>query len=140
MDRLKNPLPLYIPRLAVSTFGTIKPDRLEECLAGADNGLAGRFLWTWPEPMPFHRPARSSDVYAAALRLQRLADLTMPMSEGAEPCPSFVPLEAPAADWWERFGQEMQAIEGRAQSLLLTSMGKARGQVLRLALLLELLR
>lgn len=140
VDRLKNPLPLYIPRLAVATFGTIQPDRLEECLAGADDGLAGRFLWTWPEPMRFHRPTRSSDVHAAALRLQRLVDLTMPTGEGGEPYPSFVPLDGPAADLLERFGQDMQAMEGRVQGLLLTSMGKARGQVLRLALVLQLLR
>ena len=140
VDRLRNPVPLFIPRLAVATFGTIQPDRLEQCLTGADDGLAGRFLWTWPEAIPFLRPTQSGDSQAGATRLQRLADLTMPFGEGGEPYPSYVPLDGPAADQLERFGQAMQAAEARAQGLLQTSIGKARGQVLRLALVLEFVR
>ena len=140
VDRLKNPVPLYIPRLALATFGTIQPDRLEDCLTGADDGLAGRFLWTWPDPCPFRRPAHASDAPAAALRLQRLADLPMRQDDAGEPCPSFVSLDPDAADTLEAFAREMQAAEAGATGLLLTSMGKARGQALRLALVLQLLR
>ncbi len=140
VDRQKNPVPLFIPRLAVATFGTIQPDRLEDALTGVDDGLAGRFLWAWPDPQPFRRPVRSCDALAAASRLQRLAGLAMPPGDDGEPRPAFLSLDPDAADCMERFGQEMQAREGSVTGLLLTSMGKARGQALRLALVLALLR
>ena len=73
VDRQKNPEPVFIPHLAVATFGTIQPDRLENALTGVDDGLAGQFLWTWPDPHLFLRPSLSCDAPAAALRLQRLA-------------------------------------------------------------------
>ena len=139
VDRQKNPVPVHIPRLAVATFGTIQPDRLEDALTGVDDGLAGRFLWTWPDPHPFRRPKQSCDVQAAANRLQRLADLTMPADDGGEPCPAYVSLDHDAAELLERFGQEMQDAEESAHGLLRSSIGKARGQALRLALVLELL-
>lgn len=139
VDRLKNPVPVFIPRLAVATFGTIQPDRLEDALTGVDDGLAGRFLWTWPDPHPFRRPTQSCDAPAAALRLQCLAGLAMRQDDAGEPCPSFVSLDPDAADQLERFGQDMQAGEEGAHGLLRSSMGKARGQALRLALVLEYL-
>ena len=139
VDRLKNPVPIFIPRLAVATFGTIQPDRLDDALTGVDDGLAGRFLWTWPDPHPFRRPTSASDAPAAALRLQRLANLAMPAGADGEPCPAFVSLDTAAANLLERFGQEMQAGEEGTHGLLRSSMGKARGQALRLALVLQLL-
>jgi len=139
VDRQKNPEPLFIPRLAVATFGTIQPDRLEDALTGVDDGLAGRFLWTWPDPQPFRRPTMSCDAPAAALRLQRLAGLTMLADDAGEMRPGFVSCDPDASDLLERFGQEMQAGEEGAHGLLRSSMGKARGQVLRLAMVLELM-
>lgn len=139
VDRQKNPEPLFIPRLAVATFGTIQPDRLEDALTGVDDGLAARFLWTWPDPHPFRRPTHSCDAPAAALLLIRLAELAMPAGDDGKPGPAHVCLDRGAADLLERFGQEMQAEEEGAHGLLRSSMGKARGQVLRLALVLELL-
>ena len=139
VDRLKNPVPLFIERLALATFGTIQPDRLEDCLTGVDDGLAGRFLWTWPDPQPFKRPNRSSDVPAAAQRLQRLADLAMPAGDDGELRPAFVSLDAKAADVLERFARDMQEAETGAYGLVKSSLGKARGQALRLSLVLTLL-
>ena len=139
VDRQKHPEPLFIPRLAVPVFGTIQPDRLEDALTGTDDGLAGRFLWTWPEAHPFRRPSVSSDAPAAATALGRLAGLAMRQDEAGEDVPAYLSLDADGADLLERFGQDMQAQETGANGLLLTSMGKARGQALRLALVLELL-
>ncbi len=139
VDRQKHPEPVFIPRLAVPVFGSIQPDRLEDALTGTDDGLAGRFLWTWPDPKPFRRPTTSCDAPAAATALNCLAALAMRENEAGEPCPGFVSLDPEAADLLERFAQEMQAAEEGAHGLLRSSMGKARGQVLRLALVLELL-
>ena len=139
VDRQKHPEPVFIARLAVPVFGTIQPDRLEDALTGTDDGLAGRFLWTWPDPHPFRRPIASCDVPSAATALGRLAGLAMRQDEAGEPIPGFMSLQPDAATLMERFGQDMQAAENGNTGLLLTSMGKARGQALRLALVLELL-
>ena len=139
VDRLKNPVPIYIRRLAVATFGTIQPERLEECLAGQDDGLAGRFLWTWPEPLPFRRPVQSHDRDGAAQRLQRLAELELVQGDDGERHPAYKSLDPAASAEMERFGQAMQARELAATGLLKHTIGKARGHALRLALVLEYL-
>ena len=139
VDRVKNPVPVYLPRLAVATFGTIQPDRLEDALTGVDDGLAGRFLWTWPEPHPFRRPTASADTGAAAHCLQRLAGLSMMKDANGNMHPSFLSLEADAVNLLERFAREMQDMENDVSGLLRSTLGKARGQALRLALVLEYL-
>ena len=139
VDRLKNPVPIFNCHLAVATFGTIQPDRLEDALTGVDDGLAGRFLWTWPEPHPFRRPSASSDTDAAVLRLQRLAGLSMMENDRGERRPSYVSLDPSAVRLMEAFGREMQGRENDAHGLLCSTLGKARGQALRLALVLQYL-
>ena len=139
VDRLKNPIPIFIRRLAMATFGTVQPERLEDCLAGQDDGLAGRFLWTWPEPIGFRRPVQSHDGEGAARRLIRLADLEMVADDAGELRPAFKSLDPDAMDVLERFGQAMQAREPMATGLYKSTLGKARGQALRLALVLEYL-
>lgn len=140
VDRQKHPDPIHLPRLAVPAFGTIQPDRLHDALTGTDDGLAGRFLWAWPDPVPFRRPKVSTNAPAAAAALGRLVALSMIGGEDGEPKPDFISLTSEAADLLERFAQDMQAAEEGAYGLLRSSMGKARGQALRLALVLELLR
>lgn len=139
VDRLKNPVPIFIRRLSVATFGTVQPERLEECLAGQDDGLAGRFLWTWPDPLPFRRPVQSHDREGAAQRLQRLADLEMVQGEDGDRHPSYSSLDSDASAALEQFGQAMQAREQAATGMLKGTIGKARGHALRLAQVLELL-
>lgn len=140
VDRLKNPAPIRLPRLAVASFGTIQPDRLADALTGTDDGLAGRFLWTWPDPVPFRRPTVQTDPDGAARALGRLAALSMVPGEDGEPKPAFVSADPDAAACLEAFACDMQAMEEGVSGLLKSSVGKARGQVLRLALVLELLR
>ena len=45
--------PLQLDRFAVSVLGTIRPNRLSEALESADDGLAARFLYSWPDPPPY---------------------------------------------------------------------------------------
>lgn len=139
VDRQKHPEPLFVPHLAVPVFGTIQPERLDDVLSGADDGLGSRFLWSWPEAQPFRRPREAADVDAAAHVLGRLADLTMLRDAEGSPCPSYMSLTSPAADALEAFAGEMQAREGQTHGLLRSALGKARGQALRLALVLEYL-
>ncbi len=139
VDRVKNPEPVLISHLACAVFGTIQPERLIDALGGADDGLAGRFLWTWPEPRPFDQPQSTCDEAAAAERLSRLAELTMPKDEAGRPHPSYMRLAADAVPILRDFGREMQAAENASTGLLKSAIGKARGQALRLALVLEML-
>ena len=140
VDRRSRPEPLFIPRLAIPVFGTIQPDRLAEVLGKDDDGLAARFLWTWPESRPFRRPAFAADHDGAVQALGRLAALMMATDDGGEFVPSFVRLDENGAKRLEAFGRAMQEREPGSHGLLRSALGKARGQALRLALVLTFLR
>jgi Protein of unknown function (DUF3987) len=53
VERQKHPEPIEIPRLAVSVYGGTQPDKLALLMREADDGLLGRILWVWPEPILF---------------------------------------------------------------------------------------
>jgi Protein of unknown function (DUF3987) len=57
VDRQKLTEPIVIPRFAVSWYGGIQPGRLAEVMRGADDGLLARFIWFWPDPLRFDKPA-----------------------------------------------------------------------------------
>ncbi|MBV8589346.1 MAG: DUF3987 domain-containing protein [Acetobacteraceae bacterium] len=139
VDRVKHPEPIIIPHLTVPVFGTIQPDRLGEVLAGADDGLSSRILWCWPEAREFRQPAIAADPGAAARCLLRLAKMPMARTIDGRPEPSYVSLAPEARPYLEEFGREMQAREGAAYGLFKSALGKCRGQVLRLSLVLEYL-
>ena len=44
---------LELERFAVSVLGTLHPDGLTKALEMADDGLAARFLYAWPDPAPY---------------------------------------------------------------------------------------
>jgi hypothetical protein len=138
IDRVKNPAPVFVSHLSIALFGTVQPDRLEEVFRDADDGLCSRFLWTWPNPRPFRQPKREADIGAAVERLKRLAALPLDDSEG-ELAPRCIPLEAEGQAVLEDFAREMQARENGAAPLMKSTIGKARGQALRLAITLEFL-
>ena len=140
VDRQKYPIPIYVPHLTVPAFGTIQPERLSDLLNGADDGLASRFLWAWPETAHvFARPADTGDAEQAAGALRRLADLTMAQAEDGVPVPSYVPLEDGAEQVLVAFARKAQMLEQGAHGLLKSSLGKARGQALRLSGVLQFL-
>lgn len=140
VDRQKHPEPIILNHLAVATFGTIQPERLGEVFEGADDGLAGRFLWAWPDAGEiFDRPGQSANIRAAADALITLADLTMGQDEHGNAHPLMMRLDDAAVPLIIAFGREMQVAERRSHGLLKTAIGKARGHALRLALVLELL-
>jgi Protein of unknown function (DUF3987) len=140
VDRQKYPVPIFIPHLTVPAFGTIQPDRLADILGGADDGLASRFLWAWPDTIrAFARPRDAGDLHQAAAALQRLADLAMPKAEDGAAIPAYVHLADDAQPVLVDFAREAQDRERAAHGLLKSAIGKARGQALRLALVLEYL-
>src|SRR5262249_54939107 len=53
VDRIKDPEPIVIKSLCLTIIGGIQPDRLATLIfSGDDDGLAARFLYTWPERVP----------------------------------------------------------------------------------------
>jgi hypothetical protein len=140
VDRQKYPVPIFVPHLTVSTFGTIQPERLAEILSGADDGLSSRFLWAWPEvTRDFDMPNDAADPHQAAQALIRLADLVMSKNDGGEAIPAYVHLASDARRVLVDLAREAKARERKACGLLKSAYGKVRGQALRLALVLEYL-
>jgi Protein of unknown function (DUF3987) len=142
VDRVKHSEPIIVPRLAVSWHGGIQPDRLAEVMRAADDGLLARFMWFWPEPIPFHRPKNPPDIGWAIAAFDRLRTLELFYDKrdlSRPPAPLLVALDEAAAAYLERFAQLMQAQKETAAGLLRSAMGKARGLVLRLSLVLEFL-
>jgi hypothetical protein len=71
-DRVKHRgQPLRIARATLAMLGGMQPDRLREALAGADDGLAARFGYVWPDPLPI-LPLPSEPDAAARGRRERL--------------------------------------------------------------------
>jgi hypothetical protein len=52
VDRMKNAEPLRIRNLSIGVLGGLQPDKLSGLIDGPDDGLAARFLWTWPDNQP----------------------------------------------------------------------------------------
>lgn len=106
VDRVKHPLPIVIPRFAVSWIGGIQPSRLAEVMKDADDGLLARFNWFWPEPIPFRRPRKAPDAPWAITALDRLRELQMIQGETG-PRPFFVHLSPSGADYLENLARDL---------------------------------
>lgn len=137
VERKTDPHPLIVSRLAVAVYGGVQPDKLGPLVRGIDDGLLGRFLWAWPEPLPFRLGARAPGAAQAIRALDRLRELDL--QPGDPPAPVMVPLTGEARAMIEAFGCRMQSRQNAAAGPLRSAYGKARGQALRLALVLEML-
>ena len=141
VERQKLPEPIIVPRLGVAVSGGIQPDKIADLIKGSDDGLLARFLWLWPEPVPFdigrQRPGASWAIQA----LDKLRELDLqPGDRPGDPArPVMVPLEASAIPLMQAFGREMQTRQRVAGGRMRSALGKARGHVLRLSLTLEFL-
>ena len=127
--------PLQLDRLAVSVLGTIEPDLLAQ-LESADRGLAGRFLYSWPDPAPFcpFRERRKSNA-EESVRMLLLIEEQARQSAG----PLVLSFETSALDRFERFLEGLHREPRHAESLEAAWLAKGPGTVARLAAALELL-
>jgi hypothetical protein len=99
VDRVKTDgVPLKIPNLSIAVTGGIQPDKLSSLLLkGDDDGLAGRFLLVWPEPIPPKRPTDYSDTSQMLTALRRISALTPSVDEFENPAPKVIVLSDAAA-------------------------------------------
>lgn len=133
-NRVKHPNGQDVPNLTIGVLGAIQPERLTEAIAGADDGLAARFLWTWPDQVPPFRIARDpvpADMAPAALA--RLAALPMGTDARGKPEPVRVRLSREAEDLLEDFGRAVMSAGDGTAGLMASAFGKARGHALRIA-------
>jgi hypothetical protein len=137
VERVKHPEPIVIPRLAVAVSGGTQPDKLAPLMREADDGLLARLLWAWPDPIPFRLGRRAPGAEWVIGALDRLRELNLAL--GDPPSPTMTPLADQAQAMLETFGRETQERQAEASGLLRSAIGKARGQALRLGLVLEYL-
>ena len=137
IDRIKSAKPIAIKHLAIGILGGIQPDKLTELLSGPEDGLPARFLWSWPDPISPERPQRSSNRAEALAALRRLSTLSMGADDLGGAQPRLLPLSDDAAatfhEWRQSHHREAVTLTGP----LAAAWGKAPGQLLRLALVLE---
>ena len=113
-----------------------------------------RFVWFWPEPVPFRRPKATPNIAFVVSAFERLSILEMapgdvPPAKGSRqpfshrsgnaPTQGIVPLTEAAATQLEAFAQEIQVRQTETRGLMVSCLGKVRGLALRLSLVLEYL-
>src|SRR5215471_2894431 len=140
LDRVKHSEPINIARLAVGWHGGIQPPRLAEVMREADDGLLARFVWFWPNPVPFDIADCAPDVDWVVRAFDRLRMLDLaPGENGAPSRPIIVPLDAAALQQLAKFGRLLQKERDGSGGLLHSAVGKARGLALRLSLVIAYL-
>jgi hypothetical protein len=145
-DRVKyHGAPVRISRAALTILGGMQPDRLREALAGADDGLAARLGYIWPEPAPITALAREGSSEARARRdrlmftARRLSELAMDGDLSGEPAPRILRLDGDAFELFDELRREAMERARSSRGLAAGWHGKTPGRALRLALNYELL-
>jgi hypothetical protein len=98
-DRVKfHSAPVRIEHASLAILGGMVPDRLREALADADDGLAARFIYIWPELTPI-TPLADRDTEATGRRdkllsaARRLHGLVMGADDRGVPTPGALRLD-----------------------------------------------
>jgi hypothetical protein len=145
-DRVKyHGAPVRIARAALTILGGMQPDRLREALAGADDGLAARLAYVWPDAVPITALTREGGGEARARRdrlmtaARRLSELAMDGDPSGEPAPRVLPLDRDAFELFDELRREAMERARSSRGLAAGWHGKTPGRALRLALCYELL-
>jgi hypothetical protein len=137
--------PVRIEHASLAVIGGMVPDRLREALADADDGLAARLIYVWPDPMPIVSLCERGDADAAQRRkllhdaARRLRGLAMGVDEQGSPAPRALRLEKDAFKLFDELRREAMARARTVGGLAAGWHGKNPGRALRLALVYELL-
>jgi putative DNA primase/helicase len=131
---------IRVPSLSIPVIGGIQPDKLQKALFNdTDDGLAARFMYVWPEPVPPRKPSAYADNEQALNALLKLQKLALILNEKEQPVSIPITLEEPAIPHFEEYRQDAYQEEQSASGLYLSYLGKNGGRALRLALILEML-
>lgn len=134
-DRVKHlSNPIVVDRLSASILGGIQPDCLAKALlSGDDNGLAARFLYVWPKPIPPKRPGIRPNDGHILHAFRRMYAIPLPDE------PQVMRLSEGAASLFQQFRVRLASLEEEASGFFLGHIGKLPGIALRMALVLEFL-
>lgn len=145
-DRVKHRgQPVRIRRAALTILGGMPPDRLREALAGADDGLAARLAYIWPNPAPILPLVSEADVEARNRRerlttaARRLSGLVLDGDPSGEPTPRILRLDNTALYLFDELRREAMERARYSRGLAAGWYGKTPARALRLALGYELL-
>jgi putative DNA primase/helicase len=137
--------PIIVAKPFVSLFGGLQPSMLGELGAGAEDGLADRFLYCYPAPrhIRFTEDEVSEDAeqeYAALY--ETLADLRLATDEHGDPNPRPLKLTRRARDLFAETVDSLGAevLEPGFPSRLEGVWSKLRGYLARLSLVLAVCR
>jgi hypothetical protein len=101
-----------IEHTSLAIIGGMVPDRLREALAEADDGLAARFFYVWPEPRPIAPLKKCGDTEAAqrreklAMTARKLRALALGSDNTGTAAPRALLLEGNAYDLFDVQRQE----------------------------------
>ncbi len=109
-------------------------------MAGDDDGLPARFLFSWPKAIPPKRPRKDVDDRPALDALRRLHALRMSEDDQGRLCPLNVRLSGKAADLCQEWRQANHQDDVVAFGMYASHIGKLPGLTLRLALILQYLK
>lgn len=142
VDRAKNGLDgsVTVPYLSISIVGGIQPEKLSRALLkDADDGMASRFLYFWPDSVPPKQPTIRPNTIEAKVALRRLRELKMVHSSSGNNTPYILTLSPDALSALNEHRQDLYNEERNASGLYLSHIGKNAGRALRLALVIEMM-
>jgi Protein of unknown function (DUF3987) len=137
--------PVRIEHVSLAIIGGMVPDRLREALADADDGLAARLIYVWPDPAPIARLADRGDADAGQGRqrliisARRLRTLAMGTDDHGVPAPRALRLDPNARAMFDDVRHDAMTHARSAHGLAAGWAGKNPGRALRLALIYQLL-
>jgi hypothetical protein len=125
----------HVRRCPESIFGSLQADALVETLDAADDRLSSRFLYSWPVPrLEARLDGGSGDGSAVQRLLQRLLDLPGTIIQ-----PTTLALSEAAAEGLQELLPRLRAFMRDSEGLEAAWIGKAAGNIVRLAGLLSLM-
>lgn len=138
IDRKGAKDPIIIPFNGVSVLGGIQPAKLAATLLDSpDDGLVARFLWAWPDKVPYARPTQPGNLDTLEGIYRRLDGLPWGLGEDSGKRAVVVPLSRGAEDIFSAWERANSDIDEDASGLFKSFVGKMNGVVLRLALVAE---
>jgi len=124
----------------ISVLGGTQPDKLVEVFKGANDGLAARFFWIWPEDNVEFSPPTSTADDARWLQIVRSLHGLRPVLDPNGTAQAVnLKLEPTSVDTYVRWRRANARSASDAGPLYKGFVGKLPGMVMRLALILELL-